>query len=232
MPAKKRNRMTEIFIVFLAVMVIGIFIYGNGGEDIELDESLVIDYQILEREEAHHNDVKRYLYHVLVEELASYEELQHTSIKIVEKARDELEFNGFAVSYYDHEEYHGRLDYTLGQAVFAPYGDGGRVAEVETGDYDKMEYFWSLRAKDWDSQLSEEEVSIWAAWFDLRQEINQAITAGEPLDDNLIMEVEGQDFPDNEAITEEVAEQFDITPAEVEEIREKNDVWIFMNLEQ
>ncbi len=232
MPAKKRNRMTEIFIILMALGVIGLFVFGNGGEEIELDESLVIDYQILEREEAHHNDVRRYLFHVLVEEPASYEELQHTSIKIVEEAKAELEFNGFAVSYYDHEEYFGRLDYTLGQAVYAPYGDGSRVDEVEAGDYDKMEYFWSLRAKDWNSQLSEEEVSIWAAWFDLRQEINQAITDSEPMEEELIMEVEGHDFPDSEAITEEVAEQFEISPAEVEEIREKNDVWIFMNLEQ
>lgn len=71
---------------------------------------------------------------------------------------------------------------------------------------------WELKEKDWSKRLTPEEVKIWAAWQKLWKEKNTA-NPGASVDEKVI--------------TAEVAKQFGIQPAKVEEILSKQLSWSF-----
>lgn len=207
----------------LAAVIIVLFLFNtnffgssDGAVD-EYEEHLIPAYEVVEIEEAHLPEARRYEYHVHVQEQAGREELRHASRQLLARAKEELEFHGVVFSYYDREEYINRARQTLGQALYAPYGQPDRVDEVQAGEYEVMEFSWSLRGKDWDQQLSDLETEIWADWQDLYAEME----AGEEIDDSAGA---------GKRADEEIAEKYDIEVEEVERIREDFQNWSLMNL--
>jgi len=203
-------------IFILLVLNTNIFDGSDGAVD-EYEEHLIPAYEVVEIEEAHLPEARRYEYHVYVKEQAGTEELRHASRQLLERAKEELEFHGVVFSFYDREEYINRAQQTLGQALYAPYGQPDRVDEVQAGEYEVMEFSWSLRSKDWDQQLSDRDAEIWADWQDLYSELE----AGDQIEDS--------DGAEKRA-DEEIAEKYDLEVEEVDRIREDFRNWSLMNL--
>lgn len=118
---------------------------------------------------------------------------------LIEEAMLEKPFNAFAIYFYDYPEYVNRGT-TLGTAVFAPGRDWTRANEVNPGDYYLMDYGWNMKEKNWSMQLTQEEVEVWNAWMNFDLEFND--------------------------INEMIAEEFNITPEEVEQIIKKQNDWM------
>lgn len=228
---KLKPALLGILIVILSLYLINTnFLRDQELAEDEYEEELIPEYEIVEIEEAHLPEAKRYEYHVVVKEEVKEESLRHTSYLLLEKAKEELEFNGVAFSYYDREEYVGRAQETLGQALYAPFGNPGRVDEVPAGNYETMEFSWSLRSKDWDQQLSDRDVEIWTKWHDLHQNLQEKLQRDENLEKKFLRSENDLTAIDKDAVSAEIASRFDIEPDKVESIREEFGDWLSMDL--
>lgn len=169
-----------------------------------------MDYEIIDITSYDIVDAKRFLYSVVINEKSSIEKRKNIAKDIVEKAKKDREFNALDIHFYDYKEYLGD-SYTLGAATYAPNGEWGDAMEVDTGDYDKLEYSWDLRKKNWDKRLTEEKVKVWNRTDDLLYNSDM-----------------GQ-----EEVLEKVANEFEITnnADEVKSIFDKKSTWTFMDLE-
>lgn len=210
--------MKRIILIILIISLI-LTISACGGEKVSQDEvkqedsiSTDIEYEVVEKNEFHIPNAKRYSWEVVVKEKVNAEQLEELSKEIIEIAKKETKFNSISVGFYDREEYIG-TGFTLGKVEYAPEGDWGKANTVKTGEYDKMDYNYSLMEKDWDKQLVKEEVKIYKAWKDLYEEKDT-----------------GSDLPDEDEINEEIASQFNISKDEVSEIMLKQITWQFDNI--
>ena len=217
-----------VLVLFLYIMNMNFFANQQPAEG-EYQEEMIPEHEIVDLEEAHLPEAKRYEYHVLVKEEVDVKPLRHTSYFLLEKAKEDLEFNGVAFSYYDREEYVGRARETLGQAFYAPYGNPGRVAEVSAGDYENMEFSWSLRSKDWEQQLSDREAEIWAAWQDLYQNLQEKLSAEEDVAEKYLLRDNDKPVINEEAVSEEIAANYEIELENVENIRSSFSSWTSMD---
>ena len=131
-------------------------------------EDANIDYEIISQKDFNFKDddnvkVVRYGLNVLVNEQVSIEELKEVSKEIVEEEKKENEFNAVSINFYDNEEFTSGISSVppLGIVEYAPNGEWSKADTVDTGDYGSMEYNWKLKEKDWDNQLTEEELEIY-----------------------------------------------------------------------
>ncbi len=244
--SENKNGIKPLPAILGIIIVIAALIFVNRGFDEgeieDYEEELVPAHEVAEVTEAHLEDAKRYEYHVHIKEAVDVEALRHLSHYLLKDAQEELTFNGLAISFYDRKEYIMRLEPTLGQSVFAPEGHPDRVDEVEAGDYEAMEFSWSLRQKDWDEQPSQKSAEIRAAWQDLYDKVSDRLERnvseknievfGETNKmDNYIENVGDEKTVYEEAVTAAVARKFDRDVEEIEGILEEIRMWSLMSFE-
>lgn len=123
----------------------------------------VFNYYVYSIEDYPFANAKRYSYNVIIEEEYSEDQMKEIAVQIVEKAKKEKPFNAISLLFYDYPEYigHGTV---FGLANYAPNGDWGQAAEVETGDYSTMEYSFDLNAKDWANRPSPNDIAVFVEW--------------------------------------------------------------------
>lgn len=173
-----------------------------------------ISYKIVEKDEMPIGVAKRYSFQVVINEKVTTEDLKNLSHEIIEQAKNEEKFNAIIIFFYDYEEYIGS-GFTLGRVEYAPGGDWGKADTVKTGDYKNMSYKYSLMEKDWDKQLTEEEVKIYRAWKELSKE--------KDTDRNL---------RDEDEINKEIGNKFNISKDRVKEIMLKQITWQFDDISE
>lgn len=171
----------------------------------------IVNYKVIEKNDISTGNAKRYGWEVVVEEPVTVEQLKELAKKIVEEAKTDKKFNALVIGFYDYVEFIG-YGYTLGKVEYAPNGDWGKANTVSAGEYDKMDYKFDLREKDWTKQLTKEEAKIFKAWHELY--VSKAT--------NIIL-------PDESEITMEIAKQFNIEEDEVYQIMIKDSIWMFDN---
>lgn len=170
----------------------------------------LVSYEIIEKGDVSYGNVKRYDWLVVITEQVTKKQLEAVAIQITEQAMNEIKFNALSIGFYDYEEYIAQGAYTLGSVVFAPQGDWGKADTVNSGEFDKMLYnMEALRDKNWDMQLTQEEVKLYKAWYDL-------------------LDLKGDTVEESE-IDEEIAKQFEMEKEEVEAIIMKQIMWIFQS---
>ncbi|MCC5892309.1 MAG: hypothetical protein JJU47_06800 [Exiguobacterium sp.] len=148
----------------------------------------------------------RYEYDVVVHGQPDVEALQAISHDVIDEVTMRDTFQAALIQFYDHEAYIGTVS-PLGQAVFGPGGDWGLAGTVEPGDYDEMSFGWQLREKEWDTQLSEDEVRVWRAWNDVYEE-------------------KDSDHPDiRSRVTRTISSKYGLEPEDVQHIVLKQNVW-------
>lgn len=207
-----RKMMIFILVAILSITLIGC---GNNEENEvamkEQEDQSKTNYSVAEEEDISTISAKRYKWHVVVEEDLSKEELENLAKDIVEEAKEGKKFNAITIGFYDYEEYIG-TGYTLGMVEYAPGGKWSEADTVDAGDYDKMDYDFDLREKDWDKRLTKEEVDIYTEWQNL---YNSQVTT--------------DDLPDEDEVSQDIAIKFDITKEEVDDILMKQITWAFDN---
>jgi len=177
--------------------------------DLETQKTVTYNYYIADEKEFHIPGAQRYHWDIVIIGTANIEDMKEISNILLEKAKDELDFNVISFGFYDYEEYIGS-GYTLGQATFAPDGDWGKANTVNTGAYNKMSFSYDLLEKDWSKQLTKKEVEIFKAWHDLSASMEKN---SEPHDEDLI--------------DSKIAKEYNLQSNEVQEIRKKQTSWIF-----
>lgn len=203
---KVGNKM--ILLLIVAIILIFISVGCGGKED---SQPISIDYEIINKNDHSMPKAKRYSLDVVVKEKVTEEELKNLAEKIVEDMKKEDKFNAISLGFYDYKEYVG-IGYTLGGVDYAPNGKWGDAGTVSTGQYNKMEYNYNVQEKDWDKQLTKEEVLIFKEAHDNYH--------------NRI--IENPDIEEDDAY-KEVAEKYNMTLEEVKDILYKQVDWIFNN---
>lgn len=222
-----KNRKTALIVLAVAIFVLPVIVSLGSSrveeleevsqetetqaeQEVEKTETKLMDYEIADVTSYDVADAKRYSYSVVISEKSTVDERENIVKDVVKKAKNDRSFNALSIYLYDYEEYIGDV-YTLGKVDYAPNGEWGDAMEVDTGDYDEMEYSWDLRRKDWDKRLAPEEVKVWERTDELLYNSDM----------------------DQEEIFEKVAEEFEIVnnAAEVREVFDKKTTWSFMDLE-
>lgn len=169
----------------------------------------IVDYEVVKKDDISFGNTKRYGWEVVVKEPATVEQLKEVAKKVVEEAKNDKKFNALAIGFYDYAEFIG-YGYVLGKVEYAPDGDWAKADTVRAGQYDKMDYKYDLREKDWSKQLSKEEVEVFKAWHELYDSKTTAST-----------------LPDEEEIKKEIAKKFNMEEDEVYNIMMKQSTWMF-----
>lgn len=131
------------------------------------------DYTIVEQNDFSIAGATRYSYEVVVNEKVTTEDLKKLSEFIVENAKNEHNFNALHIVYNDYKEFIG-LGSSLGIVEFAPEGDWGKANTVAPGEYDNMQFSYSLKEKDWNKRLTKEEVAVFKKWNEERHLDNES----------------------------------------------------------
>lgn len=205
------------FIALLVLVVIGSISSCSDNNDNndemalnkESETNRDIDYEIVEKDDISTGVATRFTLGVVVKEEVTAKELESLSEEIVESFKDEEDFNALSIGYYDYEEFVGH-GYSLGQSLYAPKGDIGKADTVKAGDYKKMEFAHDTMEKNWDNQLTQQQAKVVDSWNELYY--GQATA---------------EYIPEEDDVDIEIAEQFDMTPEEVNEILSKYGSWIF-----
>lgn len=173
-----------------------------------------IEYEITAQRdmivEAEENDkIVRYGFDVVVHEQVSTEDLKAISKEIVELEKgysDINAFNAISINFYDYEVFTSGISSVppLGIVEYAPNGEWSEADTVNAGDYESMEYSWEFKEKDWDNQLTEEEIDIYSY---MQEEYKVGVT-------------------DKEKIFQNVSNIHDIPVEKVEEVYDKAMNWI------
>lgn len=178
-----------------------------------------VAYHVETKEDFPYANAKRFNWNVVVEEPATSEQLKAVAQNAVERAKAEVKFNAIDILMYDYAEFVGYSGYTLGRATFAPGGDWSQADSVDAGDYDKMSFSWDLREKDWSKQLTPQEVEVWAAWQEAIAKVWASYTEAELADI--------ETMPDEKKITNQIAEEFGMSPEEVDAVLLKQLSWCY-----
>lgn len=219
-----------LMIILVLVMALSLSAYGSEETAKQVPRELDIistgiEYEIVEKNEFDKEYSNELNWKVIVKEKVNAEELKELSKEIIEIAKEEKPFNAITIWLYDYEEYAeneftlGRYyapdGFTLGRVRYAPEGDCDKADTVKTGDYNKMDYNYYVMEKDWDKRLTKEEVEIYKAWKDLYHEKNT-----------------GSDLPDEDKVSEEVANEFNVSKKEVNEIMLKQITWALNDIDK
>lgn len=219
MRQKKKNRRKPTWVyrtrrglLVLPALAFAIYVWPNDAESepestqTESVQTTDRPYTIKESRAVEEDETVRYEYDVVVHGQPDVETLQAISHDVIDEVKYRDTFQAALIQYYDHEAYIG-TDSPLGQAVFGPGGDWGLAGTVAPGDYEEMTFGWQLREKEWESQLSEEEVRVWRAWND-------------------VYETKASDHPDiRSRVTRTISTKYGIDPEDVQQIVLKQNVW-------
>ena len=192
-----------------------IFIFLIVPIDSEEDQSNLPQYNIYSQEDLSFDGVIRYQYNVVVSEKVNVEQLKDIAQEVVEDAKQENEFNALVVGFYDYPEYVG-YGFTLGKVTYAPEGDWVKADTVTSGQYSNMDYDYELLSKNWDKQLTADEIAIYSAWNIL-------------YDEKVALLVDSLELVDEDIVDQEIADEFDITTEDVNEILLKSVIWAVNN---
>lgn len=181
--------------------------------ELEIDDAAVVEYRVdLQKSENLEPEGKILYYDMILEEEADREGLKESvkafTVDIVEE-EERGAFNSLTVDIFDDELYRERTGPTLGRAVFAPEGNVDFADTISPGSYQDMEFSWDLLNKDWEQRPSDLQKEIWAYWQD-REEEQEEMTENE--------------------IDMLVADEYDISPEEVADIREDVLRWQLMDV--
>ncbi|MGJ0848189.1 hypothetical protein ACR77J_15975 [Tissierella praeacuta] len=168
-----------------------------------------ISYRIVEKNDISFGGTYRFSLDVVIDDKVSLADMETLSKEIIKNAKKEDNFNAISINFYDYEEYVGK-GYTLGKVEYAPEGEWSKANTVRAGDYKNMDYSFDLREKNWEKQLNRSEVEVYKAWKELYTDKDK-----------------GSFLPDEDEITKEIAEEFNITAEEVKGIMLKQIEWTF-----
>lgn len=198
------------FWVIIAVILIMTIPLDSDENQIELPQ-----YDIYSQEDLSINGVIRYQYNVVVLEQVSVEQLKDIAHEVVEDAKQKNEFNAVVIGFYDYPEYVG-YGFTLGKVTYAPECDWAKADTVTSGQYSNMDYDYELLSKNWDKQLTVDEIAIYSAWNKL-------------YDEKAVLLVDGLEIVNEDIVDQEIADEFDITTEDINEIMLKSIVWAMNN---
>ncbi|OCL28631.1 hypothetical protein U472_00295 [Orenia metallireducens] len=203
------------FIVIISIILAGIgSFFSNDVIKVTADEKELvkdISYSINGIGDYSFSTAKRYSVDVVVNEPVGSKELETISKIVAQKVKEEHDFNALIIGFYDYPEYINN-GYTLGKATLAPEGDWSKADTVDTGQYNKMKFNYEFRDKDWANQLTKQEVRVWSAWKRLYKKVAE----------NDISKI-----PDENEITNTIAERFNTTVNKVEDVLNKQIDWTY-----
>lgn len=172
-------------------------------------------YIIYKKDDISLDNVKRYVYSVIVNEKLSKSELEKVSNEIVEKVKKEGDFNGIQILMYDGEyAVSGEMMPSLGRYTYAPGGDFAKAMDVKSGEYDKMSALNELKEVDWSLRPSKEIQNIVSIYNELFKTKSESNTDG-VIDDN--------------EIRLEAAKILGIEASKVDKALEEVDEWVYQN---
>lgn len=173
-----------------------------------------IEYQTVDVSDISIAGAKRYAYKIVISEEVTVDQLKEVCDYLVETKKESRPYNAMAIYFYDRTEYTSEMP-ALGYAMYAPYADWGKAADVKTGYYSNMSFDYHLLRKDWTLKLTDDEVEIWKAWIDLYDK-----------------KAWSEDLPDEELITQEIADIYETDTSTVDAIMLKHTIWTFNNLDK
>lgn len=152
------------FLLGALVVLILIGLFVDTGPDIEVNEELVVDYDIAFTEK---DNFDRHAYQVVINEQSSVEEIEETAKEIANHAAKEEDYTALNIYFMDRQEYSTDFNgwATLGTVRYWPPGGYGDAVDLEPGDYEALEFeFEHIRKKDWEQRPTQEEAEIFMTW--------------------------------------------------------------------
>ena len=213
--------MIKVKWVLLILAIVSLVVGGacdGEGPHISVDRQKIVDYSIVNMVEERTDEARILKYQVVIEEPAGADELKETAKKIVDEAIDEEDdFNCLSIFLYDREELTigghtlGRVDYTLD-------GNPAKAEDIEAGDYNNMEFGWRVMEKDWGQQPSARDVEIYAEWYELYREIEEALEEGEEVAEHLVIEDHSGKRVRQQGVDQEIADKFGVSEDRINDI--------------
>lgn len=161
-------------------------------EEIQLPE-----YQIIEVGDVSFGNIKRYSLSVITEP-TDEQTIKLIATTIIENLKIQKPFNSVYIYFNDQIEYIGQ-GYSLARALYAPNGKWEEAMNVRTGDYNTMKFAYDIKEKKIEKRPTAEEVKLYKYWNEVYDE----------MDTNL------EEFPNEDIVSQMVAEHFNINPDEV-----------------
>jgi hypothetical protein len=189
--------------LFLAALVM-ISLMGCGGSNKETSKKVtLVSYEIQSIKEdmnITYGDTyggQTYQANVVVKEPANKEQLKDVCRAVVTEVQKTYKDKADAIIVFIY-------DYP----EYVGYGYTlGMAVQILDGSWQ-----WEIGEKDWSKRLTTEEVEIWEVWHDLKKVKNAASPGA---------------IVDEETVTDEVAEQYDVKKERVKEILAKQLAWSF-----
>jgi hypothetical protein len=198
-----------IYLLVLAILAFLLALMVVAEEPVNQD----VDYSLELMQDISTADAAIYQWHVVIQEPVRIKDLKYLAEKMIREAQAGPSFNGLEILIYDYPEYIG-YGYTLARIVLAPQGNLRLANTVRAGDYEQMSIQWDVREKIWENRLSQEQVEIWKAWQDCYEEESRKGT-----------------ILDQDSIDEIVAAKYELDPAQVYDIRLKQEYWRYANFD-
>lgn len=169
-------------------------------------------FKVVKVEDVSVGATPRFDYRVVVSGRPTPEQLTRLAEAVFKKAQADQPFSALRIGFYDYPEYADR-EFTLGVVDYAPGGDWAKASTVEPGDYASMSAKADLPTKDWATQLTPDEVKVWAAW---RAEYDAAAKA---------IGSDPSKTIDEDAVTKRVGKSTGKSADEIQAILIKQQVW-------
>jgi len=160
-PAPWRYALVALALIVVSILIFLVFLRTPSN----------IDFDIAWYREAHIGrnieDVRRYIYYVVVHDEATPRQLERLTRTLVRGAKNARPFNAVQFRFYDRQEFAGRGRPALGMATYAPNGEWRDAYQVRTGQYRTMRFSFQFNDVDWSQRLTAEEAAIWGRFRDL-----------------------------------------------------------------
>ena len=173
------------------------------GEKLQLPE-----YQVIEIDDVSFGNTKRYSLSVITEP-ADEQTIKLIAATIIEDLKTQKPFNSVYIYFNDQIEYIGH-GHSLARVIYAPDGEWEKAMNVRTGDYSTMKFAYNIKGKDIGERPTDEEAKVYKYWNDVYNG----------------MDTNPESFPDEDIVSQRVAEHFNINTDEVNSIYMKVTMWI------
>ncbi len=152
---------TSWFLRWAVIVGFILFVVGCGSSDksdigsqVGGEQSQKVKYKVVAKKDVSFGVTKRFEFRVVVPSSADKAYLENVARDIIDH---EIPLNAATFLFYDREEDSESI-YTIGKAVWVPYGNWARASEVETGDYSKHQMIVEIKEKT--PVLTSEEFAI------------------------------------------------------------------------
>ena len=169
-------------------------------------------YEVIAEEDVSSQAV-RIRVRVTVESGTDRDGLRKVASELVERYRSSHEYQALVIFFYHYIALANDVA-TLGVWEDAPYGDWGRAADVERGDYSQHEATDRTKEKDWTLLSSPQQIALFSAYNDTFDEMDEA----------------SDSLPSDDDVIAVVAANRGLTPTEVEEALDAVFDWMFNDL--